>query len=133
MRSPLILAFEFPPADSSKKIKESEKFKYIFDNRLKYLQKSYNIYLSLLPEVEIDYGIEINDLCKELSNHITHYYFKLTEFIELVDNWDIFNNPYEKELNSIIFNNNQDDSTSIAFNTTIEKLKTELQNVLKKY
>ncbi|WP_143569891.1 hypothetical protein [Tenacibaculum agarivorans] len=133
VRSPMILASEFSSEHHISETKESEKYKFIFENRLKHLQKSYNTFLSLLPEVEIDYGTEMNELCKELIKHITNYHFKMTEFIQLVDNWDLINNPYHKELNSIIFNNTQNNPTTDSFNNTVDKLKAQLLKEIKKY
>jgi hypothetical protein len=133
LRSPMILVSEFSSNYHISKTKESEKYQYIFENRLKYLQKSYNTYLSLLPEVEIDYSSEINALCKELINHIINYHFKINEFIKLIDNWDLHNNTYHKELNSIIFNNGENNPTTTSFNETVDKLKIQLMKEIKKY
>jgi len=133
VRSPMIYPSEFSSEHHISESKESEKYKYIFENRLKYLQKSYNTYLSLLPEVEIDYSSEINTLCMELIKQINNYHFKMNEFIQIVDNWDLLNNPYHKELNRIIFNNGENNTTTISFNETVDKLKTQLMKEIKKY
>lgn len=133
VRSPMIRVSEFSSEHHIPETKESEKYKFIFDNRLKYLQKSYNTFLSLLPEVEIDYGSEMKVLCKELVKHITNYHFNMIKFIQIVDNWDLFNNPHHKELNSIIFNNSEDNPTTDSFNNTVEKLKRQLMKEIKKY
>ena len=133
VRSPMILASEFSSEHHISETKESEKHQYIFNNRLKYLQTSYNTFLSFLPEVEIDYGPEMNTLCKELISHITNYHFKMSEFIQLVDNWDLHENPYHKELNRVIFNNGENNPTTISFNETVDKLKTQLMKEIEKY
>ena len=131
-RSPMIWSHEFS-SEYHSKTKESEKYKYVFENRLKYLQNSYNSFLSLLPEIEIDCDSEINDLCKKLVKHITDYHLKVNEFIQLVDNWDLINNPYHKELNSTIFNNGKNNQTTITFNETVDKLTKELLKEINKF
>ena len=113
--------------------KESEKYKFVFGNRLKNLQKSYNMLLSLLPEVEIDYGLEMKILCNELKKHITDYHFNINQYLQLVDNWDLENNPNHKNLNSIILNNSEDNPTTDSFNDTVEKLEKQLKKEIKKY
>ncbi|MBC8753637.1 hypothetical protein H2O64_03065 [Kordia sp. YSTF-M3] len=133
VRSPLILASEFSSKHHISETKKSEQYQYVFQNRLKYLQESYNTFLSFLPEVEIDYNSEMSKLCKELTRHVTHYNIKLNEFIQLVDNLDTFNNPYEKELNSIIFNNGDNNPTTDSFDKTVGKLKIQLTKEMKKY
>lgn len=133
VRSPMILASEFSPDHDYSKTKESDKYKYVFENRLKHLQKSYNTYLSLLPEVEIDYGSKVNEHCEELINHITTYHFKMTEYIQVVDNWDLFNNPHHMELKNVIFNSGKDNKTTNSFNATVDKLKAQLTKEIKKY
>jgi hypothetical protein len=112
--------------------KESEKYKYIFQNRLKYLQQSYNDFLSLLPEVEIDYSLQIKDLCKELNTQIRNYHDNINEYIQLVDDFDVINNPHHNKLNRIIFNNGKDNQTTISFNETIERLEKQLLKEIKK-
>jgi hypothetical protein len=132
VRSPLIRASEFSNEHDIRETKESEKYTYVFENRLKYLQESYNSFLSLLPEVEIDYTDEVNVLCNDLVGHIRNYHLKIGEYIQLVDNWNI-DNPYYVELHSIIFNNSDNNKTTLSFNETIEKLKKQLLKEIKKY
>jgi hypothetical protein len=130
LRSPMIWSSEFLPKHDFKDVKESEKKQYVFENRLKYLTKDYNEFQSVLPEVEIEYGETINKLCSELLHQIGMYKLKLGEYIQIIDRWDV-KNPHHKELNNIVFNNSENNKTTIAFNETIELLKKELIKELK--
>lgn len=131
LRSTLILASEFPPGFNPKDNNEKESNRYIFTNRLKYFSKSYNSFLSILPEIEIEFEPELLKLIRELLSQITMYQFRLNEFIQLTGNTN--NDEHYQELRRIIFNIGDDNPTTSEFMVLTEKIENKLKREIKKY
>lgn len=132
VRSPFTMPSEFSLEHDVRKTKESEKTLYVMQNRLKYLQTSYNTFLSLLPEIEIEYDQTIYDLCIELTRHIMDYHSKVGQYIGILDNPDWRKNPYYIELHNVMYNTGKNNPTTIAFEQTIEKLTVKIKAEIKK-
>ena len=71
LRNPMIWNYELDEEYklNNRDVKKSERYRNLFNTRIKSIKPDYNDFLSYLPEIEIEFGEEINKLCNELINH----------------------------------------------------------------
>ncbi len=130
VRTPMIFASEYLPTYDFKKKMDTENYQYVFSNRLKSIQPSYNVFLSLLPEVELEFGKEIKDLCRELISRVNIYHMRVNEFVQLTD--DTNNDDYYKEVKNIVFFHGENDAIEIEFESAIKKIEDAIYLRIKK-
>jgi hypothetical protein len=133
VRSPLSLAYEFMPEYKPGKSKESENLSFIFNNRLKVLYDSCNSLSSLLPEIEFEFSSDLKKKCGDILYEITLYQMTLSEFIQISDVENIFNDEHYKELKLKVYNIGGDNELTLKFEKIIETVKKEIEKEIKKY
>ncbi len=124
IRNPMMWPHELS-SEHGANARESEKWSYLFNKRLKSIQSDCNEFSTFLPEVEIEFDKETNSLCNELTDHFRKQHRAISEYIQLVDNCDQ-ENPRFKKVYNVVFNDSDDNETTIAFNKTIDALKEKL-------
>ena len=131
-RSPMMFGHEMMPDYSPGISKESENLLHVHNGRMKYLAESCNSLHSLLPEIEIELNTEIKNNCNLLLIEIHHYQRKLSEYIQVVDNVKDLEKDYLKQIREQIYDSSEN-SASKSFNGKVEKIKSEIAKMIKKY
>lgn len=131
LRSPLMLAHEFPPNHDPRNHNESETNHYVFTNRFKDFGHSYNAISSILPEIELEFEPELFELIRELLFQVVQYKIRLDEFIQLSGKTN--NDEYLQELRRVVYDIGDDNPTTKKFMNAINKIENKLKDKKRKY
>ena len=131
LRSPFIMSYESNGELPNTNLKKSEYYYRVIEQRVKRFNKSYNAFLSIQPEVEVDLGDKVVSLCKEVMKHKSKYQFKLDEFLRLIDFEDKPKGSRIEKSRNVIFDVSTDNPTTKSFNASIKKLETQLKKELR--
>lgn len=130
-RNPFVHGSEFMPNYDPKGSNQLENTIYVLNNRLKYLQTTYNDLLSLLGEIELEFGKETRNICHQPIRQINNYRFKVDEFIQLDGNSN--NDEYLQELRKIVYAIGANNPTTLEFERVVSEIDKEVQRLKKKY
>lgn len=130
-RNSLIHSSEFMPEYKMESGSDKQNTIYVLNNRLKYLQNTYNELLSLLGEIELEFGKETRNICHQPIRQINMYRFKVEEFIQLDDS---SNNDYHlQELRRVVYSIGKDNPTTLQFDKTVSDIEAKIKSLMRKY
>jgi hypothetical protein len=132
MRNPTYRTSEFPKnSDPTQKIDpkaQHENYTHIYENRLKYLAKCRNAFLSYLPEIEIVFGKNLRHNCLEVDHFLQNFTVDITEYLYLL----VYDpkNPNLGRLRNCVIDNKRDNSCYEEFETLIKQIENRLKKEL---
>lgn len=118
VRSNFIFAHEFPKGYDPRDDDPIEGEKYVFENRLNPLNETYNELLSLLPEIEVEFGKKVRDKCGDILNKVAMYKMRLDDYFLLKDTGQDSSNHFN-ESRKVVYSTVKEDKISMEFEAVV--------------
>lgn len=128
LRAPFIATWELPKDLNFSNIDERNEMEYVINGRLKPFQESLNQYNSLLPEVEVLFSKEVRNVCQEVNGTVRVYYFKVNEYLQLIDNTN--NHEHLAEIKKDVFNTSKNDKLEEELKIIVDKVEKAIRKYI---